>query len=429
MDTTSGPPPDVSQAVNANVHSSSPVNGGGPCVAQEFPLPQYQSPPYPVAATHPHVFAADDSDEYPGVSPTPTSRRSRGPMLSNLSHGSVNDDLAALGHQFLNQHTGTMSNISGLRTGSTTSNPLRGEASNLYGAANPHALGQWRADYGSMRPRGDYADTLGSSTTFSQKQNADGLADGWAYADGITSPTTTFAEHTSNERFKLDDLCHPLTGSSGHHPHYGRHHVAEFADSDLVMDNPSMTDRGQWGTQPLATQSSLTNTPPHLFAQNTPRKQHRLLQLSDVEGTLSYPYSGLSLSRPNPEEPVRFLTKNFSNPIVPQGRLMPVTSIDSPSTALPSMMPRGSDTSHPPVDGEEMCPYCPFVSRGKKPSDRKSNLNRHIRDKHERAEEAKPMCPEIGCGKTFERSDNVLRHRRKSHGFIPTTGDTSLREE
>lgn len=436
VNSSSGSPPDVSQGVKANVHSNSPVDGGRPWVVQDFGQPQYRSKPHPVAATQPPMFAADHSGRYPRAFPTPTSRRSQGTMPSNLKHGFVNDEFAALGHQFLDQRTGTTSESSGLRTGSATSDPLSGDASNLYGDTNPYVLAPWRADHprcrsalakGSIRLHNDDADTLGNSALFSYETHIQ--SDGWACADGITPPTTTFVDHSSNERFQPDDLCHPRTGLSRCHPQYGLHHVAEIADSELVMDNPTMMDKGQWWTQPLAAQISLTNTPPPFFAQDTPCKQYRPFPLSDIDRTLSPPYSGLSLSSSNPEEPVRFLTKNFSNPIAPQDRLMPVTSIKSPSTALLSIMSRDSDTLHPSLEDTEVCPHCCFVSRAKKWSDRKSNLKRHIRDKHERAEEARPVCPEINCGKMFERSDYVLRHRRKSHGFPTNTEDISPRGE
>ena len=101
------------------------------------------------------------------------------------------------------------------------------------------------------------------------------------------------------------------------------------------------------------------------------------------------------------------------------------TSTELPSTISSNLSVRQAGPSRASSDDPAVCPHCDhIVSRAAKRGDRLSNLNRHIRDKHKRAEGPKPVCPEPGCGKTFERSDYVIRHRRKRHGFQPSSGSS-----
>lgn len=51
-------------------------------------------------------------------------------MVSNLTHGSVNDEFAAFGHPSLTQPSGTMLDMPGLRTGINAFNPVSGQTSN-----------------------------------------------------------------------------------------------------------------------------------------------------------------------------------------------------------------------------------------------------------------------------------------------------------
>ncbi len=123
---------------------------------------------------------------------------------------------------------------------------------------------------------------------------------------------------------------------------------------------------------------------------------------------------------PNPCRRGRFWTTSSSEPISP--RQIPPRSKPNSSSSLrpPSLLSHQSTASLGLFDDADgaVCQYCGEVaSRATKPNDRKSNVRRHIREKHKRSDGAKPQCPEPGCGKTFERSDYVLRHRRKSHGW------------
>ncbi len=348
-------------------------------------------------------------------------------MVSNLTHGSVNDEFAAFGHHSLNQPSGTMLDMPSLRTGINPFNPLSGQTSNPYGAPNPYIIGQRRADLsrsrGSTRPSNNSADTLGNRTLPPYGESVHGASDGWAYANGIPSLTAPFVDHTSNERSQYDDMFHPGAHSSGRHPPCGLRHTTKAAESGPMVDSPITMNAGQRWSQHMTTGTHLTTTSPHPFAQFNSWNQPRLLSPSDnVDRTISSPpYSGMSLSSPILEEPVGFSTQDSSNPIVPQAQMIPATAINPPSTASLLRRSRRPKPAQPPTDSEDVCPYCQWISKGKKPGNRKSNLKWHIRDTHERAEHAKPMCPEPGCGRTFGRGDNMLRHRRSRHGFLTTT--------
>lgn len=218
-------------------------------------------------------------------------------------------------------------------------------------------------------------------------------------------------------------MFHPGARSSGRHPPYGLRHTTKAAESGPTVNSPTTMNTGQRWSQPMSTGTPLTNTSPNLFAQFNSWNQPRLLSpLDNIDRTFSSPpYSGLSLSSPILEEPVGISTQVSSNPIVPQDQVMPARAINPPSTALPPRRSRRHRPAQPPTDRVDVCPYCQWISKGKKPGNRKSNLKRHIRDTHERPEHAKPMCPEPGCGRTFGRGDNMLKHRRSRHGFLTTT--------
>ena len=132
------------------------------------------------------------------------------------------------------------------------------------------------------------------------------------------------------------------------------------------------------------------------------------------ENSIVPPYVALSIPTPT----ARFITRSSDATISVRQRRQTFTSQGSLSTTPLILSSRQARLSHASSDDAAVCPYCGDVaSRATKINDRKSNLKRHIRDKHERVGGNKPMCPEPGCGKTFERSDYVLRHRRKNHGL------------
>lgn len=63
-----------------------------------------------------------------------------------------------------------------------------------------------------------------------------------------------------------------------------------------------------------------------------------------------------------------------------------------------------------------ICHKCGFVSNAKRDRDQRSNIERHMKTVHREPTADKFLCSESGCGKTFSRSDNLLRHRREHHG-------------
>ena len=129
------------------------------------------------------------------------------------------------------------------------------------------------------------------------------------------------------------------------------------------------------------------------------------------------PYVALSIPTSTTSGTAQFLTRSSNQSLNVRQSTEQATSNGSlsPSSGQPYL----SNTSSGDVARCHICGE--IASRATKLNDRKSNLKRHIRDKHERAEGNKPMCLEPGCGKTFERSDYVLRHRRKSHGLDVST--------
>ena len=61
-----------------------------------------------------------------------------------------------------------------------------------------------------------------------------------------------------------------------------------------------------------------------------------------------------------------------------------------------------------------VCSRCGATFTGN-PQHRTSNLKRHERTMHRRR--SKLLCPEVGCGVEFSRSDNLRKHRKTAHGI------------
>ena len=111
------------------------------------------------------------------------------------------------------------------------------------------------------------------------------------------------------------------------------------------------------------------------------------------------------------------LTRSSDNVTSPEQRLPnSFTSLVPLTTDPSSLFSRQTSQIDNLLEDAAVCPYCEdFASRATRRRDRISNLKRHIRDTHEGG--SRPTCPEPGCGKTFKRSDYVLRHQRRSHGL------------
>lgn len=406
--------PYVSRADGSDLYSNTSADGWRSWVAQDgFVLSNHQSQTHSAAVIKSHGHAAYGSGGH--LIPKSLHHGSRQPIDPGV--GCAINTFAALGYQSDSQYTEPTDDMFS-RCSAVASSISLSEAydhsPNLDRATTPYAPLQSRVKHlrhrtgsntNSMRPLRNGVDILEGSSPPSYDRNLHSQADGWA------SPTANLVDHTSSERLQTDNPCYPRIGPAVRHSHYGLHHVADITDLDLMGEHPSQMVADQRWARTLAAKMPLEDTPPHLFARTPPRGHSPLLPLLVIDRTfLSPSYSSLPLSGSNPREPVQSLTKTFSSSIVPRKRSIPATSTDSLSTLSPSITSPGSVKSYGSMDSVEVCPHCCFVSRGKKRSDRKSNLKRHIRDKHTRTEEARPMCPEINCGKTFERSDYVLRH-------------------
>ena len=186
-------------------------------------------------------------------------------------------------------------------------------------------------------------------------------------------------------------------------PYPSRHGLPSFPAKTLRVDAPpSQTSYGNSGL-----------TSPHSF-----KRSDSGLPLPQYDPP---PFAAFTAS-----DNTHVSTRSSIDPINAQRSTLTPTSTELPSTLTSMHSSRHIGSSQGSLADPAICPHCnQVVSRAVKPGDRLSNLNRHIRDKHKRAEGSKPTCPERGCGKTFERSDYVIRHRRTSHGFRSSNTDIS----
>lgn len=89
------------------------------------------------------------------------------------------------------------------------------------------------------------------------------------------------------------------------------------------------------------------------------------------------------------------------------------SSLDSsPTGPLPSPSQTFSISSISPVP--TLC--CSTCSQPFKGVYRTANLQRHMRNTHQRRE--KLVCPEPGCGVECSRTDNLRKHRKGVHGIV-----------
>jgi len=191
------------------------------------------------------------------------------------------------------------------------------------------------------------------------------------------------------------------------HPQY--HYHSDVGELNSLVPNPYRRGALPYIAQPPTSDLPIPWTS---YGPSVGPKHNTSLLMPYYEAP---PYSAFI-----PDERGRFWTTSSSEPISPQ-QIPPHSKPNSLSSLRPpSLLSHQSTASLGSFDDADgaVCQYCGEVaSRATKPNDRKSNVRRHIREKHKRSDGAKPQCPEPGCGKTFERSDYVLRHRRKSHGW------------
>ncbi|KAL6720942.1 hypothetical protein ACLMJK_000042 [Lecanora helva] len=218
--------------------------------------------------------------------------------------------------------------------------------------------------------------------------------------------------------------------------HVGRH-MEEIALAALPRDVSEDTEE--------AHSSQLTSSLSSDVNKNLTRSIDKFDEIIDREiGRISSPSSSLegqgsdSHARPLP---------SFNSSELPESQA-PIYNVPGPHQCLltlydetsyysglnpkqQTLLSTNSPDSHPVTPPEiclqyspdpAICPLCDKVaSRAKKLGDRIANLNRHMRDKHERGGKAK-SCPVPGCGKLFTRTDNLGFHVREEHGSTAMAG-------
>ncbi len=114
--------------------------------------------------------------------------------------------------------------------------------------------------------------------------------------------------------------------------------------------------------------------------------------------------------------PLRFSTRTSGNSVSPQ-QLPPHHTLagGSLSTVTSSLCsPDYGSPADPPNEDVAFCEPCgKIVSKAKKSSDRKSNLQRHKRLEHNANGKTRLECPD--CKETIGRSDNLRRHQERKH--------------
>lgn len=176
---------------------------------------------------------------------------------------------------------------------------------------------------------------------------------------------------------------------------------------------------------PSSTQAPTVTTQPSLANCNTSDESNSLSHCSDFYDGLRMSLYNASSSAAVPTDEFRsFETTSAGDLISPQWETPTSALTDPGSSIAPSLLSQQVGRCGMSADGSINCPFCGWGSSAKSQGDRRSNVNRHIRQKHSRPEGARFECPEAGCLKTFARSDYVRRHQRASHRLQATNGET-----
>ena len=191
--------------------------------------------------------------------------------------------------------------------------------------------------------------------------------------------------------------------------------IEQVAELDTVMDvSHGLTRQGKYPQPPVMRPPEI-NVPPAEMMQQSTLNPHFTRDLSSADNSLLNPYSTTSyspfLGPLDSHDSIRFYTRSTSNPTTP-GATTTTSSCIDPLSSPPSPSPSMSSVRS--LDSALQCPVChKDISNSKKYKDRKSNLRRHMRVKHGNG--PKPTCSEPGCGKVFERSDALAKHRKNHH--------------
>ncbi|KAL2041814.1 hypothetical protein N7G274_005598 [Stereocaulon virgatum] len=191
--------------------------------------------------------------------------------------------------------------------------------------------------------------------------------------------------------------------------------IEQVVELDTVMDvSHGLIKQGKYPQPPVMRPPEI-NVPPAETTQQSTLDPRLTRGLSSADNSLLSPYSTTPyspfLAPLDSHESIRFYTRSTSNPTTPgattttSSRIVPLSSPPSPSPSISSVRS---------LDSALQCPVChKDISNSKKYKDRKSNLRRHMRVKHGHG--PKPTCSEPGCGKVFERSDALAKHRKNHH--------------
>lgn len=167
--------------------------------------------------------------------------------------------------------------------------------------------------------------------------------------------------------------------------------------------NPTYVRSSMQSSNHLVTSPSYPHTSPAAF-----------------EDTIPPPWAPLSQSSLDAQGAVRFQARSSGDQFV-----------TTPSPNVNEIRATLSDaSSHQSIESDlpfSRCNECnTIVSEAVLETDRRSNVRRHIRDHHRG--NARPTCLEPGCqGRTFARSDLLLRHQRNVHRSEPPTRPTGRR--
>ena len=231
----------------------------------------------------------------------------------------------------------------------------------------------------------------------------------------VPPPAKTPQDHAGHEQIppllRVDTQCDGVRQQRS----WSCRDLEQVAELDTMMDECHGDERREQYSQPPALRTPEINVPPVGTMKRLTPNMRLTPGLSSAGNSLLSPYSTTPFSPflgpPDDHESIHFYTRSTSNPTTPSNTATTSSDIDfmsSPPSPSPSI------SSVRSLDSALQCPVChKDISNSKRYKDRKSNLRRHMRVKHGNG--PKPTCSEPGCGKIFERSDALAKHRKNHH--------------
>ena len=228
----------------------------------------------------------------------------------------------------------------------------------------------------------------------------------------VPPPAATPQDHGGHEQIppllRVDTQCDGVRQQR----RWSRRDLEQVAELDTMMDECHGDERREQYSQSPALRTPEINVPPAGTMKRLTPNMRLTPGLSSAGNSLLSPHSTAPFSPflgpPDDHEPIRFYTRSTSNPTTPSNTAITLSDIDSMSYPSPSI------SSVRSFDSALKCPEChKVISNCKNYKDSRSNLKRHRRIKHGNG--PKPTCSEPGCGKIFERSDALAKHRKNHH--------------